>query len=101
MALPSTIFNSDGFIFPQGQSTIIYNGITITNQIATRSYGGPSGKTETGNIGFAQVTFGDSRGNLTTNTVTVFLYYLVTETRCAACRDVRRAGRLVRSEHSR
>lgn len=79
MSLPPTIFNSNGFIFAEGQNTIVYNGITITNQVATRTYGGSGGKTETGNIGFAQVTFGDSQGALTTDTITVFLYYLVTE----------------------
>jgi hypothetical protein len=78
MQLPSTIFNSNGFIVSEGQRTIVYNGITITNQNATRSYGGPAGKTETGNIGFARVTFGDTQGTLTTDVMTVFLYYLVT-----------------------
>jgi hypothetical protein len=78
MSFPSSILDSTGLVFPAGQTSMSFNGITITNQTATRSFGGADAKTETGNIGFAQVTFGDAHRTLTTNTMRVFLYYLVT-----------------------
>jgi hypothetical protein len=81
MSFPSGMLNANGFIFPKGQNTIVYNGITVTNLAATRLYGGAtSGTTENGNIGFAQVTFGDAAGQLTTDVMTVFLYYSITQT---------------------
>jgi hypothetical protein len=51
MSFPSSMFNAGGFIFPTGQTSITYNGITVTNKHGTRSYGGAGGKTETGNAG--------------------------------------------------
>jgi hypothetical protein len=77
---PTSIVTSGGFIFPAGQVSITYNGITVTNQQGTRAYGGFGGRTETGNIGYAQVTFGDADGQLTTDVMPIFLYYAVTET---------------------
>jgi hypothetical protein len=77
--LPPSIVTSAGFSFPEGQSSVNYAGITVTNQQAVRTYGGLSGKSEIGNIGFAQITFGDKDGQLTTAVMPVFLYYLITE----------------------
>jgi hypothetical protein len=77
---PSSMVNSGGFIFPAGESSISYNGITVTNQGGIRKYGSTaSGRSQTGNIGFAKVAFGDSDGTLVTDVMPVFFYYLVTE----------------------
>jgi hypothetical protein len=76
---PASVVTEKGFIFPSGQNSITYNGIIVTDQVGTRSYGGSGGRTETGNIGYAQVTFGDADGELTTDTMPVLLYYSVTE----------------------
>lgn len=75
---PSDLVNATGFIFPPNQTSLQYQGITVTNQQGTRTYGGSTGKTEIGNIGYATVTIGDPGGTLTTNTIPVFLYYAVT-----------------------
>ena len=76
---PSDLVNETGFIFPPNQTSLQYQGITVTNQQGTRTYGGSTGKTEIGNIGYATVTFGDPGGTLTTDTIPVFLYYAVTD----------------------
>jgi hypothetical protein len=73
-----------GFVFPAGQTTMTYQGITVTNQQGYRKYGGANGKTQTGNIGYAQVTFGDTRGSLTTDVMPILLYYQVTSTATGA-----------------
>jgi hypothetical protein len=78
IGFPSSMFSASGFVFPADQSSLTYGGITVTNQQGTRSYGGAGGKTQTGNLGFAQVTFGDESGALTTSVMPVFLYYKVT-----------------------
>jgi hypothetical protein len=72
---PSSIVSSSGFVFPTGETSISYGGITVTNQQGTRSYGGANGTTQVGNIGYTTVTFGDSSGTLTTSTMPVLLYY--------------------------
>jgi hypothetical protein len=74
---PSDIVTQYGFNFGGGESYIVYDGITITPVQGTRSYGGAGGRTEIGNLGFTQVTFGDERGILTTSVMPVFLYYSV------------------------
>ena len=76
---PSTVVTSSGFVFPAGETSISYGGITVTNQQGTRVYGGggPNGTTQIGNIGYATVTFGDSSGTLTTSTMPIFLYYSI------------------------
>jgi hypothetical protein len=77
---PSSMVSSSGFTFAPGQTSISFNGITVTNQAGTRKYGSATtGKTQTGNVGFAQVTFGDSEGEVVTGVMPVFLYYLITE----------------------
>lgn len=79
IGFPSSMLNASGFVFPSGQSTMTYNGITVTNQSGARSYGGRGGTVEVGNIGYTQVTFGDAAGELTTEYMPVFLYYSVTQ----------------------
>jgi hypothetical protein len=77
---PSNMVSSGGFTFAPGQTSISYQGITVTNQSGTRKFGSATtGRTQTGNIGYAQVTFGDSGGEFVTAAMPVFLYYLVTE----------------------
>jgi hypothetical protein len=77
---PSNMVSSGGFTFAPGQISISYQGITVTNQSGTRKFGSATtGRTQTGNIGYAQVTFGDSGGEFVTAVMPVFLYYLVTE----------------------
>jgi hypothetical protein len=76
---PKNIVTADGFAFPPGQSTINYGGITVANQQGVRTYGGTGGKSEIGNIGYAQVTFGDGNGELTTAFMPIFLFYLITD----------------------
>jgi hypothetical protein len=78
---PSSMVTSSGFVFPPGETSITYQGITVTNQQGTHSYGGGStGTTYTGNIGYATVTFGDEQATLTTQVMPVFLYYEITAT---------------------
>ena len=77
---PADMVGSGGFSFPSGQTSLTFNGITVTDQQGTRAFGGPNGRTQTGNIGYAQVTFGDARGSLTTDVMPVFLYYRITNT---------------------
>ncbi|MGC2030895.1 MAG: hypothetical protein WA642_12815 [Steroidobacteraceae bacterium] len=77
---PSTLVNSAGFVIPEGQSSITYNGITVTNQQGVRKYGyATNGRSQTGNIGYATITFGNADGQLTTQVMPVFLYYLITD----------------------
>jgi hypothetical protein len=63
---PSSMVTSAGFVFPSGQTSITYNGITVTNQQGTRTYGSTDLRAQNGNIGYAQLTFGDAQGQLTT-----------------------------------
>jgi len=72
---PTGMVNAAGFVFPAGQTSISYNGITVTDQQGTRTYGSNVLHTQTGNIGYAPLTFGDAQGNITTEVMPVFLYY--------------------------
>jgi hypothetical protein len=74
---PSSMVNSSGFIFANGQTSISYNGITVTNVQGMRSYGTENQTVEHGNLGFASLTFGDSAGEITTLIMPVFLFYAV------------------------
>jgi hypothetical protein len=77
---PSNMVSASGFNFASGQTSISYNGITVTNQGGTRKYGSATtGRSQTGNIGYAKVTFGDGGGELATDVMPVFLYYAITE----------------------
>jgi hypothetical protein len=80
LGLPSSTLDETGFIFPDGQSSIMYGGMTITNVKASRSYGGSGGRTETGNVAFAEVAFGDPDGILKTRMMPFLLYYQDIET---------------------
>ena len=53
----------------------MYQGIMVTNQPGTRSYGGSTRRTEVGNIGYATVTFGDANTALTTKVMPVHATY--------------------------
>ena len=57
---PSTMVTATGFVFPSGQTSMTYNGITVTNVTAYRGYGGQTANPtrDVGNLGFAQVTVG-------------------------------------------
>jgi hypothetical protein len=76
---PASMVTSAGFVFPAGQTSMTYNGITVTSQQGTRLYGSNVEHTQTGNLGFAQLTFGDAKGEITTGTMPVFLYYSAQE----------------------
>jgi hypothetical protein len=77
---PPSMVSTSGFNFASGQTSISYSGITVTNQAGTRKYGGPmTGRSQTGNIGYAKVTFGDGDRKLVTDVMPVFLYYAITE----------------------
>jgi hypothetical protein len=77
---PSSVVSASGFQFASGQTSLSYNDVTVTDQQGSRAYGGPNGHTQIGNIGYAQVTFGDSNGALTTETMPVLFYYKVVST---------------------
>lgn len=74
---PASMVSASGFVFPNGETSISYNGITVTNLQGTRSYGTLNQTVEHGNLGFAMLTFGDSAGTVTTLTMPVFLFYSV------------------------
>ena len=76
---PASMLNSTGFVFPAGQDTLSYNGITVTSLQGERKYGGLSGRTETGNLGFATITFRDSAATLTTASMPVLFYFSITD----------------------
>lgn len=74
---PSSMVTSNGFVFPQGATELTYRGITVTTNHGSRSYGGQTGRTEIGNLGFATVTFGDGINSVKTRVMPIFLYYSV------------------------
>jgi hypothetical protein len=76
---PSSMVTAAGFVFPSGQSSITYNGITVTTQQGTRTYGSTDLRAQNGNIGYARLTFGDAQGGLTTAVMPIFLYYSITD----------------------
>jgi hypothetical protein len=77
---PASMVNDSGFVFPAGETSMSYNGITVTNVQGTRTYGNESTLVETGNLGFATVTFGDSAGQITTQVMPVFFFYSLSYT---------------------
>jgi hypothetical protein len=76
---PASMVTAAGFVFPSGQTSITYNGITVTDQQGTRTYGSTNLRAQNGNIGYAQLTFGDAHGQLNTAVMPVFLYYSITD----------------------
>lgn len=77
---PASMVSSSGFVFPAGQSSITYNGITVTNLQGTRNYGTVNQTVEHGNLGFAELTFGDASGTVTTQVMPMFLFYSIDDT---------------------
>ncbi len=75
--LPASMITSNGIVVA-GDSVVV-NGITVTSQQSTISYGGAGGDitTEYGNLAYAPVTIGDGNGNITTGRIPIFLYYKV------------------------
>jgi hypothetical protein len=76
-----------GFTFPAGEHSITFDNVTVTDVQATRCYGGALGHAQTGNIGFASVTFGDAAGTLTTSIMPILFYYKVTANNPPQCDD--------------
>ena len=74
---PASMVTTSGFIFPAGQTSITYNGITVINLQGTRSYGTVNQTVEHGNLGFAELTFGDAHGAVTTQLMPIFLFYSI------------------------
>ncbi|MFM0392655.1 hypothetical protein [Paraburkholderia phytofirmans] len=93
--VPSSMVSINGFNFPAGQSTITYNGITVTNNVMTTYLNGQGAGINfglgllfgasstngpliraTGNLAYAQVTFG-SAGDVTTAVLPILLVYQV------------------------
>jgi hypothetical protein len=77
---PASMVSASGFMFPAGQSSITYNGITVTSLQGTRSYGTLNQTVEHGNLAFAALTFGDASGAVTTQVMPIFLFYAIDET---------------------
>jgi hypothetical protein len=74
---PPSLVTDSGFVFAAGQTSMTYDGITVTNLQGTRSYGTLNKTVEYGNLGFAQLTIGDAQGQLTTEVMPIFLFYSV------------------------
>jgi hypothetical protein len=85
---PASMVSSQGFVFPAGQSSLTYNGITVTDQRGARSYGTTNPRSQNGNIGYAQLTFGDGHGQLTPQLVPIFFYYSITDATTGAALSV-------------
>jgi len=76
--LPAAMITTNGLLVP-GDSVNV-NGITVTTQEATISYGDANDETqEFGNLAYAPVTIGDQNGNLTIKRIPIFLYYKVVD----------------------
>lgn len=73
--LPASMITSSGISFT-GDSTVV-NGITITNQTSTISYGADNSTSEKvyGNLAYADVTVGDHGNTITIRRLPFFLYY--------------------------
>ncbi|MGN6638250.1 MAG: hypothetical protein ACTHJ8_05005 [Mucilaginibacter sp.] len=73
--IPASMIGANGFVFT-GDSTVV-NGITITNQTNTVSYGDDNATTDKvyGNLAYASVTIGDENGKITVKRLPFFLYY--------------------------
>ena len=73
---PPSMVSASGFIFPAGQTSMTYEGITVTNVGAVRTYGGQSTEMtmDSGNIGFAQLTF-ESGASIATKAVPILFVY--------------------------
>ena len=75
--IPASMITSSGITVP-GDSVVV-NGITITSQQATMSYGNSTSETqEKGNLAYATVKIGTTSNNLITRRIPFFLYYKIT-----------------------
>ena len=76
--LPASMITSTG-ITVAGDSVVV-NGITVTSQQATISYGNSTSETqEKGNLAYATVKIGNQNGSITTKRIPFFLYYKITD----------------------
>ncbi|MCC8426834.1 hypothetical protein [Mucilaginibacter sp. UR6-11] len=74
--IPASMISANGFVFT-GDSVNV-NGITITSQQSTITYGGIDGAIqEYGNLAYAKVTIGDGNGSTVTPRIPIFLYYKI------------------------
>jgi len=74
--IPASMITSSG-IQMTGDSVVV-NGITITNQTTTMSYGDANAPTvEYGNLAYADFTVGDNNGSISIQRVPFFLYYKI------------------------
>jgi hypothetical protein len=85
---PSSMVTTSGFVFPPGQTSMSYDGITVTNQQGTRTYGSTNRRAQNGNIGYARLTFGDADGRLRTTVMPLFLYFSITDVTTGQTLDV-------------
>lgn len=77
--VPASMITSAG-IQIAGDSVVLSNGITVTNQTATMSYGDANAPTvEYGNLAYANFTVGDNNGNISIKRVPFFLYYKIVD----------------------
>ena len=75
--LPASMITNSGLIVP-GDSVVV-NGITVTSQQATISFGG-GGSDETreyGNLAYTNVIMGDGNGTVTATRVPIFIYWKI------------------------
>lgn len=78
--IPKSMITDGGINFA-GDSVVV-NGITITKQTATLSYGdATAGTKEYGNLAYAVVTIGDENGSVKTSRIPFFLYYQAIDTK--------------------
>jgi len=74
--LPPSMITSSG-IQITGDSVVV-NGITVTSQTSTMSYGDANAPTvEYGNLAYAAFTVGDNNGNVVIKRIPFFLYYKI------------------------
>jgi hypothetical protein len=73
--IPASMITTNGFNFT-GDSTVV-NGITITSQTSTISYGANDATADKvyGNLAYAQVTIGDQNGSVVIKRLPFLLYY--------------------------
>src|SRR3569833_1396546 len=78
--LPASMITTDGFVIT-GDSTVV-DGITVTNQKTAVMYGADDATLSTvyGNLAYADVTVGDSHGNVTVKHLPFLLYYKAVNT---------------------
>jgi len=77
--VPANDITTSGFNIATGDSLVLTNGIVVTPQAFTMSYGNAqSSTTEYGNLAYATITIPDEAGNgVTIKRVPLFLYYKI------------------------